>query len=48
MPALLKQSGLKFFHQNVRGPFSNKLYITELLQNFTGINILSLSEMHSN
>ena len=43
---LVNHHGLTILHQNIRGLFSNKHYITELLQNFDGIDILLLSEMH--
>ena len=43
---LLNQSGMKIFHQNVRGLFSNRVYISELFENFKGIDILALSETH--
>ena len=34
------------FHQNVRGLFGNLGHVSELLQSFPGIDILSLSETH--
>ena len=46
LSTLLDQGGLKIFNQNVRGLFSNRLYLTELFQNFKGIDILALSETH--
>ena len=47
LSALLKERGMKIFHQNVRGLFSNKTYVQELLHNFgKGIDILTMSETH--
>ena len=43
---LLNQSGMNIFHQNVRGLFSNRVYISELFENFKGIDVLALSETH--
>ena len=39
---------MKIFHQNVKGLFSNKPYVLELLQTFKGIDILPMSETHIN
>ena len=44
---LLCQKGMKLLHQNVRGLFSNKIYISELFQSFDGIDVLTLSETHT-
>ena len=43
---LLRQRGLKVFHQNVRELFSNITLISELFQSFNGIKILTLRETH--
>ena len=37
---------MKIFHQNVRGLLSNRVYISELFENFKGIDVLALSETH--
>ena len=46
MASLTGKRGIKILHQNVRGLFSNSVYIQELLQNFQNIDILTLSEIH--
>ena len=40
---LINKKGMKMFHQNARGLFG---HVSELLQNFPGIDILSVSETH--
>ena len=42
----LNNRGLKMFHQNVRGLFSNFVNIQELLNRSNRMDILSLSEIH--
>ena len=44
LTSLLNNKGMKMFHQNVRGLFGNLGHVSELLQSFPGIDILSLSE----
>jgi hypothetical protein len=44
--ALLKKRGIKIFHQNVRGLFSNIAFVAELLRSFPAIDLLTLSETH--
>ena len=44
--SLLRKRGIKIFHQNVRGLFSNINLVSELLQSFCGIGVLTLSETH--
>jgi exonuclease III len=47
LSAMLKERGMKIFHQNVRGLFSNKTYVQKLLHTFgKGIDILTMSETH--
>ena len=46
MNSLLGKRGLKLFHQNVRGLFSNINLVSVLLQRFRGIDVLTLSETH--
>ena len=47
LSAMLNERGMKLFHHNVRGLFSNKPHVQELLHDFgKGIDILSLSETH--
>ena len=42
----MKSRGLKVFHQNVRGLFTNFVHVKELLDCHKGMDILSLSETH--
>ena len=42
----MKSRGLKVFHQNVRGIFTNFVHVQELLDRYKGMDILSLSETH--
>jgi len=44
---LTKLKGLKLFHHNKRGLWTNFHYITELLSSFQNIDILTLSETHT-
>eukprot|EP00795_Rhopilema_esculentum_P007243 gene7243-12925_t len=46
LTSLTNNKGMKIFHQNVRGLFGNLGHVSELLQSFPGIDILSLSETH--
>lgn len=44
--SLLRRKGVKIFHENVKGLFTNSIYISEILQSFHNIDILTLSETH--
>ena len=44
LASLLKEKGMHIFHQNVRGLFSNKDYIVELMESFKKLDIFTLSE----
>lgn len=46
MISLLGKRGIKIFHQNVRGLFSNINLVSVLFQRFRGIDVLTLSETH--
>ena len=46
LASLLKEKGMHIFHQNVRGLFSNKDYIVELMESFKKLDIFTLSETH--
>ena len=46
LECLIKQRGLKCFHLNVRGLWSNLCHVTELLTAHTDIGIFTLSETH--
>lgn len=48
MDRICKQSGMKLFHQNIRGIFSNFNGLCELFQSNPNIDILTLSETHLN
>ena len=43
---LMCRKGMKIFNQNERGLLGSHLHVSALLQNFPGIDILSLSEPH--
>ena len=46
LTSLSNNKRMEMFHQNVRGLFGNLRHVSELLQSFPGIDILSLSETH--
>ena len=46
LTSLLGKGGIAIFYQNVRGLFSNINLISELVHNFGGIEVLTLSETH--
>lgn len=46
LTALLKKTGIKVFHQNAGGLFSNIAYVAEILRSFPAIDILTLTETH--
>ena len=46
LDSLLQQTGMSILHQNVRGLFSNKVYIENLIENYKNIDIFTLSETH--
>lgn len=45
---LLDQRGMHLVHQNVRGLFSNKDYVSEIIESFEGIHVFALTETHLN
>ena len=46
MSTLMCNKGMKMFHRNVKGLFGNHFHLSALLQNFSGIDILSMSATH--
>ena len=48
MNVFIEKKGLKIFHQNVRGLFTNFTFLQKLFKECKNIYILSLSETHIN